>query len=201
MGRRVNNFLRSRAVWCCLSLMGEPHRWRSRRSSRRLINLIFVGRNHMLIIRRELPRTSCAGLVITATYCIKQMRVLRFAAPSTATSAALLFLPVVLCGRSLSSRHLSFDSYADGPDEAQQLAADGGHDLLLVLSAGQEFLVSHVESVLRFPGDLSHLGTDSLLSFQNLSAQPWSVLIGPGRLHEQGRGAGGRDLWERAGRE
>jgi len=40
-----------------MRIRGKQHRWRSRRSARRLINLIFAGRNRMLIIRRELPRT------------------------------------------------------------------------------------------------------------------------------------------------
>jgi hypothetical protein len=68
---------------------GKQHRWRSRRSARRLINLIFAGRNRMLIIRRELPRTRIAGLVM-GTYCIESMRVLLFVEPSIATSTACL---------------------------------------------------------------------------------------------------------------
>src|SRR6266478_2622023 len=35
----------------------------SRWFSRRLITLIFAGRNRIIVIRRELPRTSSAGLV------------------------------------------------------------------------------------------------------------------------------------------
>jgi len=41
---RVNNTARDDALW------------RSRRSSRRLITLIFAGRNRMLMIRQEVPR-------------------------------------------------------------------------------------------------------------------------------------------------
>ena len=52
-----------------------------------MINLIFAGRNRMLIIRRELPRTRIAGSVM-GTYCIEVMRVLLFVGPSTATSTA-----------------------------------------------------------------------------------------------------------------
>src|SRR5215467_843013 len=36
---------------------------RSRRLLRRLITLIFAGRNRIIVIRRELPRTSVAGSV------------------------------------------------------------------------------------------------------------------------------------------
>jgi len=40
---------------------GKQREWRPRRSTRRLITLIFAGRNRMLMIRRELPRTRNAG--------------------------------------------------------------------------------------------------------------------------------------------
>src|SRR5258708_2129704 len=80
------------ALACWLSGEGEQHRWRSRRSSRRLITLIFEGRNLMKIIRRELPLTRCADLVpelsATETRCIKGTRVLLVMVPSTATSTA-----------------------------------------------------------------------------------------------------------------
>ena len=38
-----------------------PHRWWSTSQSRRLITLIFAGRNRIIVIRRELPRTNGAG--------------------------------------------------------------------------------------------------------------------------------------------
>src|SRR6266545_1405701 len=78
----------------CWSSKGEQQRWRSRHSSRRLITLIFEGRNLMKIIRRELPLTRCAGLVPrglvtrSETHCIKGTRILLVMVPSTATSAA-----------------------------------------------------------------------------------------------------------------
>src|SRR5215469_16218916 len=40
---------------------------RSRRLLRRLITLIFAGRNRIIVIRRELPRTRCAGSVLRPT--------------------------------------------------------------------------------------------------------------------------------------
>ena len=40
---------------------GKQGERRPRRSSRRLITLIFAGRNRIIVIRRELPRTKGAG--------------------------------------------------------------------------------------------------------------------------------------------
>src|SRR5205814_4215686 len=45
------------------SCKGSRRKSRSRRLSRRLITLIFAGRNRIIVIRRELPRTKGAGLV------------------------------------------------------------------------------------------------------------------------------------------
>src|SRR5262245_12692243 len=95
MGNGVKKKVAGGPLACCWSNKREQHRWRSRHSSRRLITLIFEGRNLMKIIRRELPLTRCAGLVPPVlvlsrveTHCIKDTRVLRFVTPSTATSAA-----------------------------------------------------------------------------------------------------------------
>jgi hypothetical protein len=40
------------------SFPGRQHKSRSRRLLRRLITLLFAGRNRIIVIRRELPRTS-----------------------------------------------------------------------------------------------------------------------------------------------
>ena len=52
---------------------------------------------------------------------------------------------------------LPLDLCADRPDEAKQLAADGGGDLLPELALGHEAPVARAESVLRLPGDLLDL--------------------------------------------
>ena len=44
--------------WVSLRRQGES---RSKQFSRRLITLIFAGRNRIIVIRRELPRTKRAG--------------------------------------------------------------------------------------------------------------------------------------------
>ena len=52
---QIRSLLRSR------SRVETQQRWQSRRLSRRLITLIFAGRNRTIMIRRELPRTTGAG--------------------------------------------------------------------------------------------------------------------------------------------
>src|SRR5882762_552066 len=167
---------------------GKRHRWRSRRSARRLINLIFAGRNRMLIIRRELPRTKKAGLVIE-TYCIKRMRVLLFVGPSTATSTAYLpslslggvnGLAALISGRRRQGVVLVLRHYAKGPDKTQEFPPDGGYDLGLVFPLAEQLSIAAMQSMLGFPGNLFHLRAEVGLSFQKIASQPRSELIGPG---------------------
>ena len=56
--------------------------------SRRLISLIYAGRNRKVMIRRELPRTRGAGWT-QRSYRIEHRRILLFVCPSTVISAAL----------------------------------------------------------------------------------------------------------------
>src|SRR5260370_26092846 len=141
---------------CWLSGEGEQHRWRSRRSSRRLITLIFEGRNLMKIIRRELPLTRCADLVpaefvsLSQTRCIKGTRVLLVMVPSTATSTArslnISIVNSVADSAAFISRSdpvvndsvfgivIGFGSQANLPDEAEQLATNGGDERRFVFS-------------------------------------------------------------------
>src|SRR5882762_6561159 len=111
------------------------------------------------------------------------MRILLFVKPLIATSTALSFSLEVLCGRRCDG-HLSFNRHTDGPNKAQQIATDCGHDLVFVLSSGKKFLISHVKSILSLPRNLSHLRARFGLAFQNLATQPRSVLISPSRLHD-----------------
>jgi hypothetical protein len=57
-GRRSGNTFPlvgfERCLWTAGPMAAQEH-------TRRLITLIFAGRNRMVMIRRELPRTSCAG--------------------------------------------------------------------------------------------------------------------------------------------
>ena len=56
--------------------------------ARRLITLIFAGRNRRDMIRRELPRTKRAGRV-RKPFRIEHRRVLLFVGPSTVIGAAV----------------------------------------------------------------------------------------------------------------
>ena len=151
-------------------------------SSRRLITLVFAGRNRMLVIRRELPRTENADRARRACRT-KDMRVLLSVSPSTATRSALVVGIGSLCGNSIFLK-LSFDLHSDGPNETQQLSSHGGDDLWLVLPSCEEFSISQVQSVLHLPSDLFDLCAQAHLSFQQVSTTPRSELVGPGRLDD-----------------
>jgi hypothetical protein len=142
----------------------------------------------MLIIRRELPRTKNAGLVIE-TYCIKRMRVLLFVGPSTATSTAYLpslslggvnGLAALISGSRRQGVVLVLRHYANGPDKTQEFPPDGGYDLGLVFPLAEQLSIAAMQSMLGFPGNLFHLWAEVGLSFQKIASQPRSELIGPG---------------------
>ena len=60
----------------------------AKKLARRLITLIFAGRNRMDMIRRELPRTKCAGWV-GKPFRIERRRVLLFVVPCAVIGAAV----------------------------------------------------------------------------------------------------------------
>ena len=62
--------------------------------SRRLISLIYAGRNRKVMIRRELPRTKGAGWT-RGSYRIEFRRILLFVCPSTVISAALRWIALI----------------------------------------------------------------------------------------------------------
>jgi hypothetical protein len=130
---------------CFPPTTGKQRRWQSRMSSRRLITLVFAGRNRMLVIRRELPRTDNADWARRACRT-KDMRVLLFVSPSTATRSALVVGIESLCSNSIFLK-LSFNLHSDSPDETQQLSSHGGDDLRLVLSSCKETLPAGSQGV------------------------------------------------------
>ena len=152
---------------CFPPTRAKQRRWRSRRSSRRL----------MLVIRRELPRTENADGARRACRT-KDMRILLFVSPSTATRTALLVGMESLRSNSVLLE-LSFHLDTDGPDEAQQLSSYCGHNLWLVLPSCEESSIPQVQSVLRLPGDLFDFFAQAHLSFQQVSTAPRPELIGP----------------------
>ena len=62
--------------------------------------------------------------------------------PSAAARSASCFLLTSQLGRGYAARprvaRVPLDRDADGPDEAQELPADRGHDLLLGLAPGEK---------------------------------------------------------------
>ncbi len=220
---------------------------------RRLITLISAGRNRIIVIRRELPRTEDAGWV-TKPYRTKHRRILRSVRPNPVTGTAAEFIssPEITCvGRcrptgggtsvepgqrepaifsyeekvflhrrqdqsrpsaasrkdrrawtgggdaaqrkrrkwqaclgGLSLLALRFRSNGDGPDKAQQLAANGGDDLRFILSFGSQFLIARAQPPLCFPSDGFGFFIQALLAFGQPAPDPGFVLIGPGGFHD-----------------
>jgi hypothetical protein len=89
-------------------------------------------------------------------------------------------------GRLSVGRKCGFGLDGDGPDKAQQLTADGGHDLWLLFAGGGQFLVTSVQTPLRFPGDFFYLRGQLQIALppQQKSADPGPMLIGPSRFDD-----------------
>ena len=122
--------------------------------ARRLINLIFAGRNRRDMIRRELPRTSCAGWV-RKPFRIEDEEGSPFRGPCAVIGAAVRENFTALdC---LCEFELSFGVHRNRPDEPEQLAAQRRHDLIFILPADGERLVAFVKAILCFPGHLFDL--------------------------------------------
>ena len=92
----------------------KPSRWWSKRLSRRLITLIFAGRNRIIVIRRELPRTKRAGRAARPAALIRRGFSIP-CAPPTATVPAFAVVSLVLGG----GGPRVVDRHPDRPDEPQ----------------------------------------------------------------------------------
>ena len=175
-------YIRGGSVGCFSLARGKPREWRPRRSARRLITLIFAGRNRMLMIRRELPRTRNAGWARRACR-IKRPRMLLLENASTATGTAFLTKEETrfIGGVDLRSDSLVLRFYVDanGPDKTQQLSSHCGYDLRFVFATCEKFSVAQMQSVLSFPSNSSDLLAQSDLTFEQIAAQPGAERIGP----------------------
>ena len=109
---------------CCSSLAsGKQCGRRPRRSSRRLITLIFAGRNRIIVIRRELPRTNGAGWAERACRIEKTRALLSVFDSAAIRTAFLLWFSDLHLGCDLFRfAHLGFDVHSDGRDESEQLS-------------------------------------------------------------------------------
>ena len=126
--------------------------------ARRLINLIFAGRSRMDMIRRELPRTKCAGWV-GKPFRIENEEDSPFRGPCTVIGAAVQ--RNITISNLLEEFRLGFGVNGDRPDEPEQFAAQGRDNLILVLAAESKRLVAFVKAMLCFPGHLFDLLTES----------------------------------------
>src|ERR1700675_3760364 len=95
-----------------------------------------------------------------------------------------LFLLLLLLDRCSSCRDLLFDWCfqldSDAPDEAQQFASYGCHDLAAGFAGGRELHVALVQSYLCFPGYLLNWFWDPFLSLAQLWPDRRPVPITPG---------------------
>ena len=151
--------------------------------ARRLITLIFAGRNRMDMIRRELPRTKRAGWV-RKPFRIELEEGSPFRGPCAVIGSAVQkYITISDC---LSGFMVRFGVQGDSPHEAEQFAAQRRHDLILVLAADGEGLVTLVQPVLRFPGNLFDFVAErqGLLSSEKEAGDVGPMLVGPGSLHQ-----------------
>jgi hypothetical protein len=72
----------------------------------------------------------------------------------------------------------------DGPDEAQELAADRRHHLLLALAAAEQPAAPRVQPVLRLPSDRRHPSGLSVAWRAERPADGRAMAIGPGRFND-----------------
>ena len=61
---------------------------------------------------------------------------------------------------------LGFHRRPNRPDEAEEFAPDGRHDLLFAFPPRRQGAIARVQPVLRLPGDSFHLLTDGLLTLE-----------------------------------
>jgi hypothetical protein len=101
----------------------------------------------MVVIRRELPRTSSASLAGGRSHRTDEGSPFRM--PPRPRSHG----HDADCLRALRGGALALDLKANGPDKAEQLAPDGGDDVLLGLAAPREATVTTMPAMLRLPGD------------------------------------------------
>src|SRR2546422_9237273 len=170
------------------SLFPEQTRRRSRRLCRRLITLIFADRALkpavMVVIRRQLPRTSIAHAASGLSH--RSVEDPPFRGPLDRPLIGSIFIMGGSDSGGLRraprrSPVLLLDMHPDGPDEAQQLARHRGDRLLLGLALADQSAIATVQAVLRLPGDRP-----------DLLAQPGLALGQPAPYPPPGTGRPGR---------
>src|SRR3989449_6264062 len=172
------------------SLFLEQTRRRSKRLCRRLITLIFADRAlqpaSMVVIRRELPRTSVARSARGLSHRSAEGPPFRVPSDRPLIGSMNIMLgsrcPLGLSGAPSRRAQTLLDVYSDRPDEAQQLARDGGDRLLLGLALADQPAVTVVQPVLGLPSDRFDLLAQTLLALAQRPKDCRAVPIGPGGL-------------------
>ena len=142
----------------------------------------------MVVIRRELPRTRSAGLAGGRSHSSDEGS--PFQVPPRPRSHRCH-----ISGR--LRRTLAFDLNSDRPDESEQFATHGRHDVLTGLAPRREAAVAVVQTVLGLPGNGFDGFTEMALAMTESGPAAGTMLIGPGGLNEhapQVRVAGLRDV-------
>src|SRR5688572_24827794 len=122
---------------------------------RRLITLISAGRNRIVMIRRELPRTEDAGWV-QAPYRTKYVEDSPFRMPRP-VSGTVAEKPVIdalqicqsepgmISGGAFLFSVPGLNADCNRPDEPEQFAPERSYDLWLVLAFGKKLFVTRAQ--------------------------------------------------------
>ena len=162
----------------------------------------------MVVIRRELPRTSFVGQAVCLPHSSAEGPPFRvpFARRSLCSERKRsrifpLKCTVDLRDSTMLLRAISllvFDLYSDGPDESEQFTSDGRDYFLSELPLGHEAPVARAETVLCLPGDLLDLLTQFLLPLLEDGGHGRPILVCSGRLTDDAAEVGVSSLGDRS---
>jgi hypothetical protein len=145
--------------WFFIRPPGEVVQVAVQEALRQLITQIFAGRCPIIVIRRELPRTICAGWSIDLFSFPWAPRPQPVPPPLSFASPKIF----KLCRWAQCFSLFGLHFHPNGSDESQQFASYCGDHLSGVLTPRHELSVAAVQAVLCLPGDLLDLFTHSLL--------------------------------------
>src|SRR6266545_2258573 len=146
--------------------------------------LMYAGWDRRSAIRREVPLTSNAAGLAGAHNTFGD-RSCDGGAPARRTDQL-----TSLADRKQVSWHPAGSCGHLGPQEAGELAGDGGHHHVLGGLAGGQAAEPAAQPQLRRPRPRDHLRVQALLAAGDLGADTWPVLVGPGRLDQLGAQVG-----------
>ena len=153
--------------------------------TRRLITLIFAGRSRMVMIRRELPRTECAGWV-RKPFRTEREEGSPFRGPLRCHRRCCPVGQKRLLSGGFCALVLLFGFDRNGPDETQHFASDCRHDLVFVLAARCHSFVAFMQRLLGLPGNVLDFVADrqAFLPAEQEPDYVRPVLIRPGGFHQ-----------------